>query len=58
MEQGEIVIYKTSDEFDFQIKTNLPPHEGVFYDGQIFDAHLFVSNLANLKKASYNKQND
>ncbi len=33
------------DEFDFRIKANLPPHEGVFYDGQIFDAHLFVSNL-------------
>ncbi len=33
------------DEFEFQIKTNLPPDEGVFYDGQIFDAHLFVSNL-------------
>jgi hypothetical protein len=33
------------DEFDFLIKTNLPPHEGVFYEGQIFDAHLFVSNL-------------
>ena len=33
------------DDFDFQIKTNLPPHEGVFYDGQIFDAHLFVSRL-------------
>ena len=32
-------------KFDFLIKTNLPPHEGVFYDGQIFDAHLFVSNL-------------
>ena len=33
------------DEFDFKIKTNLPPNEGIFYDGQIFDAHLFVSNL-------------
>ena len=33
------------DKFDFQIKTNLPPHEGIFYDGQIFDAHLFVSDL-------------
>jgi hypothetical protein len=32
-------------EFDFQIKTNLPPNEGIFYNGQIFDAHLFVSNL-------------
>ena len=29
------------DEFDFQIKTNLPPNEGIFYNGQIFDAYLF-----------------
>ncbi|MGV8094707.1 MAG: RhuM family protein [Mangrovibacterium sp.] len=40
------------DEFDFQIKTNLPPHEGVFYDGQIFDAHLFVSDLIKTAKQS------
>jgi hypothetical protein len=33
------------DEFDFQIKTNLPPQEGIFYDGQTFDAHHFVSGL-------------
>ena len=33
------------DKFDFQIKTNLPPNEGIFYNGQIFDAYLFVSNL-------------
>lgn len=32
-------------EFDFHIKTSLPPHEGVFYDGQIFDAYLFVARL-------------
>jgi hypothetical protein len=33
------------EEIDFQIRTNLPPNEGIFYDGQIFDAHLFVSGL-------------
>jgi len=33
------------DEIDFQIKTNLPPQEGIFYDGQIFDAHQFMSGL-------------
>lgn len=33
------------DEIDFQINTNLPPHEGIFYDGQIFDAYLFVSDI-------------
>lgn len=33
------------NEIDFQINTQLPPHEGVFYDGQIFDAYLFVAGL-------------
>ena len=33
------------DAIDFQINTNLPPHEGIFYDGQIFDAYLFVSDI-------------
>lgn len=33
------------DEFDFHIKTTLPPHEGIFYDGQIFDAWQFVSDI-------------
>lgn len=40
------------DEFDFQRRTNLPPNEGIFYNGQIFDAHLFVSNLVNTAKKS------
>jgi len=33
------------DEFDIQIKTNLPPNEGIFYDGQIFDAYRIVSDI-------------
>ncbi|HNS30284.1 MAG TPA: RhuM family protein [Tenuifilaceae bacterium] len=33
------------DEFDFQIRTSLPPNEGIFFDGQVFDAYFFVSNL-------------
>lgn len=40
------------DEIDFQIKTNLPPNEGIFYDGQIFDAWLFVSNLIKTAESS------
>ncbi len=27
------------------IKTTLPPHEGIFYDGQIFAAYSFVLKL-------------
>ena len=38
------------DGIDFQIKTNLPPSEGIFFDGQIFDAYLFVSDI--IKSAS------
>ena len=32
-------------EFDFHIKTSMPPHEGIFFDGQIFDAYKFVSDI-------------
>ena len=32
-------------EIDFQIRTNLPKTEGIFYDGQIFDAYKFVTDL-------------
>jgi hypothetical protein len=27
------------------LNTNLPPNQGVFFDGAIFDAHVFVSTL-------------
>ena len=45
IENDVYYLKKKVDEFDFHIKTNLPPNEGIFYDGQIFDAWLFVSNL-------------
>lgn len=32
-------------KIDFFVKTLLPPVEGIFYDGQIFDAYRFVINL-------------
>lgn len=32
-------------KIDFFIRTSLPPVEGVFYEGQIFDAYVFVSEL-------------
>lgn len=33
------------DEIDFQIHSNLPANEGVFFEGQIFDAYAFVADL-------------
>ena len=32
-------------KIDFFVRTSLPPIEGVFYNGQIFDAYVFVSDL-------------
>ena len=40
------------EEFDFQIKTNLPPKEGIFFEGQIFDAYIFVTDLIRKAKES------
>jgi len=34
------------------IKTNLSPTEGIFYDGQIFDAYQFVSDIIKSAKKS------
>jgi hypothetical protein len=38
-------IHSLQDKVDFFVRTALPPVEGVFYDGQIFDAYAFASDL-------------
>lgn len=38
-------IRELSSKVDFFLKTSLPPREGVLFDGQIFDAYVFVCNL-------------
>ena len=38
-------IHSLKDKVDFFVRTSLPPVEGVFYDGQIFDAYTFASDL-------------
>lgn len=34
-----------TDKVDFFIRTSLPPREGIFFNGQIFDAHEFICRL-------------
>lgn len=34
-----------TDKVDFFIRTSLPPKEGIFFNGQIFDAHEFICRL-------------
>lgn len=38
-----------TDKVNFFLRTSLPPKEGIFFDGQIFDAHEFICRL--IKKA-------
>jgi hypothetical protein len=44
-ERLENRVTKTEEKIDFFVKTALPPVQGIFYEGQIFDAYIFASNL-------------
>lgn len=37
-------------DVDFFVRTSLPPKEGIFFDGQIFDAYAFIADL--IRKAN------
>lgn len=43
--QLENRISKTEDQINFFIRTNVPPIEGIFYEGQVLDARVFAENL-------------
>ena len=38
-------LNQIDQKMDFFVRTSLPPVEGIFFDGQIFDAYVFVSGL-------------
>jgi hypothetical protein len=40
------------DKVDFFVRSSLPPVEGVFYDGQIFDAYVQIAHLIKQAKHS------
>jgi len=44
-ERLERRVTKTEEKIDFFVRTSLPPVEGIFFNGQIFDAYVFVSDL-------------
>ena len=37
-------IENVEQKIDFFVRTSLPPHQGIFYDGQIFDAYAFIND--------------
>ncbi len=44
-ERLEQRVSKTEEKIDFFVRTALPPTEGIFFNGQIFDAYTFISDL-------------
>lgn len=43
-------IKELSGKVDFFIRTSLPPKEGILFEGQIFDAYVFVCDLVKRAK--------
>ena len=53
LDRLEVKVYKLEEktnEMETQIIGQIPPHEGIFYDGQIFDAYTFISDLVRKAK--------
>ena len=51
MKQHQEVTDKRIDEVFKRLDANIPPIQGIFYDGQVFDAYRFVSDL--IRKAKH-----
>ena len=51
-ERIESKLIEYDEKFDFFIKTSLPPVEGIFFEGQLFDAYKFVADLIRSAKSS------
>lgn len=45
-------IAALENKVDFFVRSSLPPVEGIFYDGQIFDAYVQIANLIKQAKQS------
>jgi len=45
-------VSEAEKKIDFFVRTELPPREGIFSNGQIFDAYVFVSDLIKSAKKS------
>ena len=51
IEQG-MEIAELRKKVNFFVRSSLPPVEGIFYDGQIFDAYVQIANLIKQAKQS------
>lgn len=50
--EQDLRIKNLENKVDFFVKTSLPPRQGVFYDGQVFDADVFLTKfILSVKKS-------
>lgn len=52
IESDVLLLKEKINSFDLQLKTSLPPNEGIFFEGQIFDAYLFAIKIIKSAKKS------
>jgi hypothetical protein len=52
IENIEKKLFEQDQKIEFLLNTNLPPNQGVFYDGQIFDAYELVARIIKSAKKS------
>ena len=52
LKEHKAILDKHEDKIDFFVRTSLPPTEGVFHNGQIFDAYKFATDLIKSAKKS------
>ena len=45
LEEHKLILDDHSKKIDFFIQSSLPPKQGIFFDGQIYDAYAFVADL-------------
>ena len=52
LQQHDKTLFEHDQKFELLIKTALPTHEGIFFDGQIYDAYQKVSSFIKEAKSS------
>lgn len=52
IENIEKKLFEHDSKIEFLLNTSLPPNQGVFFDGEVFDAYVFVTKLIKSAKKS------
>ena len=50
LKEHELTLHEHTKKIEFFIQSSLPPKQGIFFDGQIYDAYSFVAELVRSAK--------